>query len=46
MNDTTGKAAITYPDDCQICHLCRIYCPKQAIAVTPDKRVPVLVAWG
>ncbi len=27
----SGKAVIAYPADCQICHLCRMYCPVDAI---------------
>lgn len=39
------KAVITYPEDCQICHLCRLYCPVDAISITPDKSIPVMVSW-
>jgi NAD-dependent dihydropyrimidine dehydrogenase PreA subunit len=46
LNKTSGQSVITYPEDCQICHLCCVYCPKQAITVSPEKRSPVLVAWG
>ncbi len=27
----SGKAVIAYPADCQIYHLCRMYCPVDAI---------------
>jgi len=46
MDKKTGKSAILYPEDCQICQLCCVYCPKDAITVTPEKKIPVLVAWG
>jgi NAD-dependent dihydropyrimidine dehydrogenase PreA subunit len=46
LDNNAGKSVITYPEDCQICHLCCVYCPKQAITVSPEKRTPVLVAWG
>ena len=46
LDTKTKKSAITYPDDCQICHLCRLYCPTQAITITADKRSPLFVAWG
>lgn len=41
-----GKAEIKYPQDCQICHLCRMYCPVDAISITPEKSIPVIVSWG
>jgi NAD-dependent dihydropyrimidine dehydrogenase PreA subunit len=37
---------ITYPEDCQICHLCRIYCPEDAISISPIKYVQPMVGWG
>lgn len=40
------KAVIKYPEDCQICHLCRMYCPVDAITITPEKSIPVIVSWG
>ncbi len=42
----TGKAVIAYPADCQICHLCSLYCPVDAITISPDKSIPVSVSWG
>jgi len=45
MNKSTGKAEIVYPEDCQICHLCRLYCPVGAITITPEKSIPVMVSW-
>lgn len=46
MNEKTHKAEIKYPADCQICHLCRMYCPVDAISITPEKSIPVIVSWG
>jgi len=45
MNKNTHKAEIRYPEDCQICHLCRLYCPVGAITITPEKSIPVMVSW-
>jgi NAD-dependent dihydropyrimidine dehydrogenase PreA subunit len=45
MNKSTNKAEIIYPEDCQICHLCRLYCPVGAITITPEKSIPVIVSW-
>lgn len=45
MNKSTNKAEIIYPEDCQICHLCRLYCPVGAITITPEKSIPVMVSW-
>jgi len=46
LDKETGKAVIAYPADCQICHLCRMYCPVDAITITPEKSIPVNVSWG
>lgn len=46
IDESSGKAVIKYPEDCQICHLCRLYCPVDAITITPEKSIPVIVAWG
>lgn len=45
FDDKKKVAVITYPEDCQICHLCRLYCPVDAITITPDKSIPVMVSW-
>ena len=44
-DEKTKKAVIAYPQDCQICHLCRLYCPVGAITITPEKTLPVMVSW-
>ena len=46
LDQKTGKAIIKYVEDCQICHLCRMYCPVDAITITPEKSIPVIVSWG
>ncbi|GAU09891.1 4Fe-4S dicluster domain-containing protein [Desulfoplanes formicivorans] len=46
QNSQTGKAFIKYSADCQLCHLCQMYCPVDAITINPDKSIPVIVAWG
>ncbi|GAB4376956.1 MAG: 4Fe-4S binding protein [Calditrichia bacterium] len=46
MDESSGRAKIAYPEDCQICHLCRLYCPVDAITITPEKSIPVIVSWG
>ncbi|WP_368501395.1 ferredoxin family protein [Oceanobacter sp. 5_MG-2023] len=45
LDQETKKAVIAYPEDCQICHLCRLYCPVGAITITPEKSIPVMVSW-
>lgn len=45
MNKVTNKVEIVYAEDCQICHLCRLYCPVGAITITPEKSIPVMVSW-
>jgi formate hydrogenlyase subunit 6/NADH:ubiquinone oxidoreductase subunit I len=37
---------IAHQFDCQICHLCRLYCPVDAITLTPEHSQPISVAWG
>jgi len=46
LDPKTKKAFIAYPADCQICHLCRMYCPVDAITISPEKSIPVVVSWG
>lgn len=46
MDPVTRQAVIAYQEDCQICHLCRLHCPVDAITITPDKSQPLPVAWG
>ncbi|GAB4341369.1 MAG: 4Fe-4S binding protein [Calditrichia bacterium] len=46
IDESSGKAKIVYPEDCQICHLCRLYCPVDAITITPEKSILVIVSWG
>jgi NAD-dependent dihydropyrimidine dehydrogenase PreA subunit len=46
LDETASKSAILYPRDCQICHLCRLFCPVDAITITPDKGVQPMVAWA
>jgi len=45
LDKKKNVAVITYPEDCQICHLCRLYCPVGAITITPEKSIPVMVSW-
>ena len=46
MDDASGQSKIAYQEDCQICHLCRIYCPVDAITITPVKCCRPMVGWG
>lgn len=45
FDEKNQKAVIQYPEDCQICHLCRLYCPVNAISINPEKTIPVMVSW-
>jgi len=45
FDEKNQRAYIAYPEDCQICHLCRLYCPVNAISITPEKSIPVMVSW-
>ncbi|MBF0443295.1 MAG: 4Fe-4S binding protein [Oligoflexales bacterium] len=46
LNETESRAEIVYPEDCQVCSLCAIYCPVSAITLTSEKTLPPLTAWG
>lgn len=46
MDEEAEKSKIVYPEDCQICHLCEIYCPADAITITPTKCCRPMVGWG
>lgn len=46
MDKETNQAFIAYKEDCQICHLCRLHCPVDAITITPDQSQRIAVAWG
>jgi NAD-dependent dihydropyrimidine dehydrogenase PreA subunit len=47
MDPETEQSKIVYPEDCQICHLCRVYCPVDGtITVTPVKGVKPMVGWA
>jgi NAD-dependent dihydropyrimidine dehydrogenase PreA subunit len=47
MDANAKKAVTTYPEDCQLCHICRNLCPAEgAITITPDRCVRPVVGWG
>ena len=46
LNEKTGKSEIRYRQDCQVCHLCQMYCPVDAITVLDGKTIPAITAWG
>ena len=46
-DNKAGKPEITYPEDCQICHLCDVYCPVgKIINISPTKSVRPMVGFG
>ncbi|MBC8316292.1 MAG: ferredoxin family protein [Desulfobulbaceae bacterium] len=45
-NDEELKPVIIYPEDCQLCELCVIECPEDAIIVTPEKDLGHILSWG
>lgn len=46
MDPASAQAYIAYQDDCQICHLCRLSCPVDAIELTAYKSLKPTVSWG
>ena len=45
MDDEGNKSVIAYPEDCQVCSMCTIYCPTGSIIVTPYKGVEPMTAY-
>ncbi len=47
MDKKTEKANISYPEDCQLCYICKNLCPEnEAITISPYKCVRPMVGWG
>ena len=48
MDKTTEKAKITYPEDCQSCHMCRLFCPvgTDVISISSQTCLEPMVSWG
>jgi NAD-dependent dihydropyrimidine dehydrogenase PreA subunit len=45
-DDDNSIPKIVYPEDCQLCELCVIECPEDAITVTPEKQLRHTLSWG
>jgi NAD-dependent dihydropyrimidine dehydrogenase PreA subunit len=45
MDKDLKKAVIKYPEECICCAFCELDCPQKAIYVSPEKTIPVMVAW-
>lgn len=49
-DDKNEKPVITFPEDCQTCHLCEHFCPTTpdpgTITVSPAKCDRPMVGWG
>ncbi|GAB5457660.1 MAG: 4Fe-4S binding protein [Henriciella sp.] len=46
IDPRSKQAYIAYQEACQICHLCRLSCPVDAIELTPFKSLTPTVSWG
>jgi NAD-dependent dihydropyrimidine dehydrogenase PreA subunit len=46
LDESTQKAVIQYPEDCQLCGWCSLDCPQKAIFISPKKRSPTIACWG
>ncbi len=40
IDETTGIAALRYPDDCWYCGCCEIDCPAEAISASLPYQIP------
>ena len=45
LDKVRKKSVIAYPEDCQVCSMCTVYCPTGSIIVTPDKSVLPMTAY-
>jgi NAD-dependent dihydropyrimidine dehydrogenase PreA subunit len=46
MDTVNEKAVIKYPEECMVCLFCERDCPEEAIYVSPEKTVPILLSFG
>lgn len=46
MDDQNEKAVIRYPEECMVCLFCERDCPQEAIYVSAEKKVVVLLSFG
>ena len=48
IDKSSGKAKITYPEDCQSCHLCRLFCLADNNVISISQKTPQepMVSWG
>lgn len=45
LNTEEKKAIIAYPEECQICSMCTIYCPTGVLVVTNEKIIQPMTAY-
>ena len=46
MDKGKNKATIAYQRDCQNCHICKYYCPVEAITTDTSMNLPPMVGWS
>jgi ferredoxin len=46
MDEDAEKAVIAYPQDCMLCELCTVFCPTDAIELSVEKGLDVILSWG
>ena len=46
LDESGGQSLVVFPEDCQICNLCRMYCPEGAISLSPGKCAAHMLSWG
>jgi NAD-dependent dihydropyrimidine dehydrogenase PreA subunit len=48
IDEKSKKAKIVYPEDCQSCSMCRVFCPvsRYVITVSSSANLEPFLSWG
>jgi NAD-dependent dihydropyrimidine dehydrogenase PreA subunit len=45
LDAKTNKAYVAYPEECNNCDYCELDCPTNAIYISPERHMPLIVGW-